>query len=256
MVGFPVPEPSENPSLDRSTTGNGIFPTTHWSVVVAAGDSAGTGANLALEKLCCEYWQPVYAFVRRSGANPEDARDLTQAFFADLLQGDSLERANPLRGRFRSYLLGVLKHFLADEYDRAQALKRGGGIEFVPLDVTLAESRYGLELASESAPAAYDRAWALAVLDRALARLREEFALSGRAVLFDGLKPFLMGDRGDLTFRQVAEQLRITEGAAKMTVTRMRQRFRALVRQELAQTVVTSGELDEELQAFAEALRG
>jgi RNA polymerase sigma-70 factor (ECF subfamily) len=212
---------------------------------------------LALEKLCRDYWQPVYAFVRRSGANPEDARDLTQAFFADLLAGDWLQRADHGRGRFRSYLLGVLKHFLADEYDRSQALKRGGGVEFVPIDAVLAESRYGVELASASVPeAAYDRAWALAVLDRALSRLREEFTLSGRAALFDGLKGFLLGDRGDLTFAKVAEELRITEGAAKMTVTRMRQRFRALVRQELAQTVVTSGELDEELQAFAEALRG
>jgi RNA polymerase sigma-70 factor (ECF subfamily) len=222
---------------------------------VAAGESTGTGTNLALEKLCRDYWQPVYAFVRRSGANPEDARDLTQAFFADLLGGDSLERANPARGRFRSYLLGTLKHFMADEYDRSQALKRGGGIEFVPIDEMLAESRYGLELASQSAPTAYDRAWALAVLDRALSRLREEFALSGRGVLFDGLKPFLMGDPGDLTFAQAAERLQITEGAAKMTVTRMRQRFRALVRQELAQTVMTSAELEDELQAFADALR-
>jgi RNA polymerase sigma-70 factor (ECF subfamily) len=224
-------------------------------VVVAAGDSAGTAANQALEKLCRDYWQPVYAFVRRSGANSEDARDLTQSFFADLLRGNSLERADPVRGRFRSYLLGALKHFLADEHDRSQALKRGGGIEFVPVDVMVAESRFGLELASESPPAAYDRAWALAVLDRALARLREEFTLSGRAALFDGLKGFLLGDRGDLSFAKVAEELRITEGAAKMTVTRMRQRFRALVRQELAQTVGTSAELEEELRAFAEALR-
>jgi RNA polymerase sigma factor (sigma-70 family) len=239
------------------TTSHAVFQTTHWSVVLAAGECAGAAAAAALEELCRNYWQPIYAFIRRSGANPEDARDLTQAFFADLLSGDSLERADPARGRFRSYLLGVLKHFLADEYDRSRALKRGGGIEFVPIDVALAESRYSLEAAGQSAPdAAYDRAWALAVLDLGLGRLREEFALSGRAVLFDGLKPFLIGDRGDLTFAQVAERLRITEGAAKMTVTRMRQRFRALVRQELAQTVVTSAELEEELQAFADALLG
>ena len=225
--------------------------------MLAAGDSDAPTAARALENLCRDYWQPVYAFVRRTGVSPEDARDLTQAFFADLISGDSLERANPARGRFRSYLLGILKHFLADEYDRSQALKRGGGIEFVPIDAVLAESRYGLEAGNQSAPdVAYDRAWALAVLDRALSRLREEFALSGRAVLFDGLKAFLGGDRGDLTFAQVADGLRISEGAAKMTVTRMRQRFRALVRQELAHTVVTSAELDEEVKAFAEALRG
>jgi len=234
-----------------------MFPTTHWSVVLAAGDSAeGSSAASALESLCRSYWQPVYAFSRRMGAGAEDARDLTQAFFAELLSGRSLKRADPARGRFRSYLLGALKHFLADEHDRALARKRGGGIEFVPIDAVLAESRYGLEAAVQDAPdAAYDRAWALAVLDRALARLREEFTLSGRAALFDGLKAFLIGDRGDVTFAQAADRLRITEGAAKMTVTRMRQRFRALVRQELAQTVVTSAELEQELKAFAAALR-
>jgi len=222
---------------------------------VAAGESSGARVASALEELCRNYWQPVYAFIRRSGVNPEDSRDLTQGFFCDLLGGEALKRANPTRGRFRSYLLGALKHFLADEYDRSRALKRGGGIEFVPIDAVLAESRYGFEVSIESAPAAYDRAWAMAVLDRALGRLREEFNLSGRAALFDGLKGFLLGDRGDLTFAKVAEELRITEGAAKMTVTRMRQRFRALVRQELAQTVGTSAELEEELRAFSNALR-
>jgi RNA polymerase sigma-70 factor (ECF subfamily) len=254
--GVPDPETSGHSPLDLGTARHGVFPTTHWSAVLAAGESAGARVASALEELCRNYWQPVYAFIRRSGANPEDARDLTQAFFADLLSGNAFKRANPELGRFRSYLLGVLKHFLADEYDHSRALKRGGGIEFVPIDVLLAESRYGFELSTESASLAYDRAWAMAVLDRALSRLREEFTLSGRAALFDGLKGFLLGDRGDLTFAGVAEELRITEGAAKMTVTRMRQRFRALVRQELAQTVGTSAELEEELRAFAEALRG
>jgi RNA polymerase sigma-70 factor (ECF subfamily) len=253
----PQPEKNEGAAVQAAAPGTGVFPTTHWSIVLAADDSAAPAATRALETLCRTYWQPIYAFSRRIGASPEDARDLTQAFFADLLSSNSLKRADPKRGRFRSYLLGALKHFLADEHDRSQARKRGGGIEFVPIDAVLAESRYGLEAAVQDAPdAAYDRAWALAVLDRALARLREEFTLSGRAALFDGLKAFLIGDRGDVTFAQAADRLRITEGAAKMTVTRMRQRFRALVRQELAQTVVTSAELEEELQAFAAALRG
>jgi len=258
MVCSGVPQSEDAQPLSSATcVGPGYFPSTHWSVVLAAGDSAASAAPRALENLCCAYWQPVYAFSRRMVANPEDARDLTQAFFADLLSGESLKRADPARGRFRSYLLGALKHFLADEHDRVQARKRGGGIEFVPIDALLAESRYGPEPAIEGTPdAAYDRAWALAVLDRALNRLREEFALSGRAGLFDGLKAFLTGERGGPTFAQVADRLRITEGAAKMTVTRMRQRFGALVRQELAQTVLTNSELDEELQAFAAALRG
>jgi len=220
---MPDPETSEYPRADLVTAGHGTFPTTHWSAVVAAGESSGARVASALEELCRNYWQPVYAFIRRSGVNPEDSRDLTQGFFCDLLGGE--------------------------------ALKRGGGIEFVPIDAVLAESRYGFEVSIESAPAAYERDWALAVLDRALGRLREEFNLSGRAALFDGLKGFLLGDRGDLTFAKVAEELRITEGAAKMTVTRMRQRFRALVRQELAQTVGTSAELEEELRAFSNALR-
>jgi RNA polymerase sigma factor (sigma-70 family) len=254
-----VPPSDYQPTRALADTGlgTGTFPSTHWSVVLAAGDSASPAADRALEHLCRGYWQPVYAFCRRTGVNAEDARDFTQAFFADLLRGNSFKRADPARGRFRSYLLGALKHFLADERDRAQARKRGGDIEFVPIDLVLAESRYGLEPACEgTSDSAYDRAWALAVLDRALSRLREEFTLSGRDVLFDGLKPFLMGDHGDLTFAQAAVRLRLTEGAAKMTVTRMRQRFRVLVRQELAQTVLTSSELDEELQAFAAALRG
>ena len=168
-----------------------------------------------------------------------------------------LQRADPARGRFRSFLLGSLKRFVADEHERAQALKRGGGVEFLPIDLILAESRYGLEPASQASPdVAYDRAWALAVLDRALGQLREEFALSGRTALFEGLKPLLTGDGEGSTFAQTADRLRITEGAAKMTVTRMRQRLAALVRWELAQTVHNNSELEEELQAFAAILRG
>ena len=241
---------------DERHLGAACFATTHWSVVLAAGDTASLCGREALEALCRTYWQPIYAFTRRTGANAEDAQDLTQGFFAHLLNGDSLKRADEARGSFRSYLIGALKHFLADAHDRSQARKRGGGIEFVPLDLLLAESRYGVEPVVETTPeAAYDRAWALAVLDRALGRLREEFTLSGRSALFDGLKAFLTGDRAGVTFAAAAARLRITEGAAKMTVTRMRQRFRALVRQELAQTVLTNSELEEELQAFAAALR-
>lgn len=209
-----------------------------------------------MERLCQTYWQPVYAFVRRSGRNSEDARDLTQSFFADLIADSSISRADPDRGRFRSFLLGALKHFMADERDRANAIKRGGNIEFVPFDLALAEERYGVQPSSDGSPDhEYDRAWALAVLDRGLQRLREEFVLSGRMGLFDGLKGFLTGDKSASTFAAAATQLKITEGAAKMTVTRMRQRFRALVRQELSHTVLTTDELEEELRNFAAILR-
>lgn len=231
------------------------FTTTHWSLILAARDSQTPGASDALEQLCRSYWQPVYAFIRRTVFNPEDARDLTQGFFADLLRDRSFARANPEEGRFRSFLLGTLKHFLADEHDRATARKRGGHVEFVPFDSAVAESRYGIETTATSTPESYfDRGWALALLDRALARLREEFQLSGRAALFDGLKGFLTGDKPAANYAEAAAALRITEGAAKMTVTRMRQRFRAILRQEISQTVTTPDQLEAELRAFVEAL--
>jgi len=233
------------------------FMTTHWSLVIAARDSQAPGVNEALEQLCRAYWQPVYAFVRRTVSNPEDARDLTQSFFVDLLSDRAFARADPEKGRFRSFLLGALKHFLADEHDRAKARKRGGDIEFVPFDTAVAESRYGADPSTAITPEAqFDRGWAMAVLDRALARLREEFELSGRAVLFDGLKGFLTGDKRAANYAEAAASLRITEGAAKMTVTRMRQRFRAIVRQEIAQTVTTPEQLELELRSFVEALAG
>jgi RNA polymerase sigma-70 factor (ECF subfamily) len=223
--------------------------------VIAAGHSSTAQSSAALEQLCRAYWQPVYAFVRRTVRNPEDALDLTQEFFADLLRDRSFTRADREMGRFRSFLLGALKHFLADQHDRSKARKRGGHIEFIPFDTVLAESRYGAGLESAAPPEAqFDRGWALALLDRALARLREEFALSGRAALFDGLKGFLTGDKPQASYAEAAAALRISEGAAKMTVTRMRQRFRAIVRQEIAQTVTTPAQLESELRAFVEAL--
>lgn len=234
----------------------GQFATTRWSVVLAAGQSESADSAAALEGLCQTYWQPVYAFVRRTASNPEDARDLTQGFFADLLQDRSLRRADPNAGRFRSFLLGALKHFLADAHARAQTQKRGGGVEFVPFDTEIAESRYGAAAEEFASPAAsFDRGWALSLLDRGLSRLRQEFELSGRGPLFDGLKPFLTGDDAELRYSQAAAMLRISQGAAKMTVTRMRQRFRAIIRHEIAQTVASPEELEEELKAFVEALR-
>jgi RNA polymerase sigma factor (sigma-70 family) len=244
-----MPNPEQNTDLVR-------FPATHWSVVQAAGTGSSAMARAALDQLCRSYWPPIYAFARRLGHNPEDARDLTQAFFAHLIATQSVHRADPARGRFRSFLLGACKHFLADEHDRARTEKRGGRVEFIPLDIALAESRYGGEPSTQTTPdREFDRAWAIAVIDRALSRLREEFEMSGRATLFDGLKGFLTGDKAFSSFQAAAAQLQITAGAAKMTVTRMRQRFRALVRQELSQTVLTSAELEAELRDFAAILR-
>jgi DNA-directed RNA polymerase specialized sigma24 family protein len=232
-----------------------MFRTTHWSVILATQNSQAPDSSEALEQLCRWYWQPVYAFVRRTVSHPEDARDLTQAFFADLIGNRSFARAHPDQGRFRSFLLGALKHFLADEYDRAQARKRGGGVEFVTFDTAVAEARYAPDRQAGGVPDAYfDRGWAFALLDRGLARLRGEFNLSGRSALFDGLKEFLMGGGSAADYAKAAAALRITQGAAKMTVTRMRQRFRAIIRQEIAQTVSTPQDLEEELRSFIEAL--
>jgi DNA-directed RNA polymerase specialized sigma24 family protein len=249
-----MPDAGEQALSERH--GAGQFRTTHWSVVLSARHTPSSGSNDALEKLCSTYWQPVYAYVRRTVSNPEDAQDLTQSFFADLIQDQSFIRADPGQGRFRSFLLGALNHFLADQRDRAKAQKRGGAMKFVSFDTAMAEARYGIEPSLDATPdSVFDRGWAWAVLDRSLGRLREEFSLSGRASLFDGLKGFLTGAPEVSNYAEAAAALRITEGAAKMTVTRMRQRFRAIVRQEIAQTVSTPAELDAELRAFAEALR-
>jgi RNA polymerase sigma factor (sigma-70 family) len=244
-------------NVPRSSGGPAPFRTTSWSLVLAAGDSQATQAEEALGRLCRAYWQPVYSFVRRTVPCREDAQDATQGFFADLIETRTLRRADPNKGRFRSFLLGALKHFLSDARDKAQAQERGGSIEFVPLDLALAESRCEEIMAVTAPPESqFDRAWALAVLDRSLARLREEFQLSGRAALFDGLKGFLIGDNAYGSYAEAAAHLRITEGAAKMTVSRMRQRFRAIVWQEIRETVATPDQFEGELRVFVEALSG
>jgi len=232
----------------------GPFLTTHWSVVVAAGQSANPASAQALEILCRGYWQPVYGFIRRNIPNVEDARDLTQGFFEHLLENRTLSRANPDRGKFRSFLLGAVKFFLAHEHDRRTALKRGGQIEFLQFDTVSVETRSSTLDPTKSLESQYDRDWALAVLDAALERLREEFELSGRTGLFEGVKPFLTGEKSDETYAHIAARLNITEGAIKMTAKRMRDRFAVLVRQEIAQTVSSPEDLESELRAFAEAL--
>lgn len=232
----------------------GPFLTTHWSVVVAAGQSADPASAQALETLCRAYWQPVYGFIRRTVSNVDDARDLTQGFFEHLLQNDTLSRADPEHGKFRSFLLGSVKFFLAHQYDRRTALKRGGHIEFLHFDTALAEARSSTLDPDKSLDSQYDRDWALAILDTALDRLREEFELSGRTSLFEALKPLLTGVKSDKTYAHIADSLSITEGAIKMTAKRMRDRFAVLVRQEIGQTVASAGDLESELRAFADAL--
>jgi RNA polymerase sigma factor (sigma-70 family) len=225
------------------------FTTTHWSVVLAAGKNTSLDSEAALEKLCRAYWYPLYAYVRRQGHSPHDAQDLTQGFFARLLDKNYLAAVAPEKGKFRSFLLAALKHFLANERDRAQTIKRGGKQTFVSLDEETAENRYKLEPATNlTAAMIFERRWALAVLEEALQKLRVEFITSGREAQFNRLKPFLEGDVGRGDYQVAAAELNVTPGAVAMSVQRLRQRYRELVRLEVSQTVADPSEVDPEMR--------
>lgn len=217
-----------------------------------------THARQALEQLCRTYWRPINAFIRRRGHPAQDSQDLTQEFFARLLAGDSLDRVNPSKGRFRTFLLAALKHFLANEWDKAQTLKRGSAFTFVPVNTTDTEAGIGSNPASrEPGPdQAFDRQWALTLLDRVLTRLQEEHQATGRGLMFEGLKDTLTRDRQGLPYATVASQLGMTEGAVKVAVHRLRLRYRELLRQEIAVTVENSAEVETELRELFAALAG
>ena len=224
---------------------------------MAAARSETPNARAALEQLCRNYWAPLYAYVRRVGHQPEDAQDLTQAFFARLLAGHILAQADSQRGRFRSFLLASLKHFLAHEWEKARAQKRGGRVQFVPLDFDTAESRCAPAAASRDTPdKVFDRHWALALLDVVLARLRKEYNDSGRDDLFLGLKPTLEGGRSGAPYRDLGGRLGLSEGAVKVAAHRLRLRYRELLRAEIANTVSGPEEVEEELRQLFAALGG
>jgi len=217
--------------------------------VLTAGRSDTTRAASALEKLCQTYWYPLYAYVRRRGHSLEDAQDLTQAFFARLLERNWVGQADQQKGRFRSFLLSAMNHFLADEWDKARAQKRGGGLAPIPLQFDVAETRYSHEPADNVTPEhSYERRWALTLLDEVLRRLRSEYEQDGRGELFAALHPCLVGDRSSQPYAELAVKLGISEGTVKSAVHRLRQRYRQLLRDEIAQTVVEPGEVDEELK--------
>lgn len=227
----------------------GVFATTNWSLVLAASPSCSPQACEALEKLCSAYWYPLYAFVRRHGASAEDAEDLTQAFFAHLLRKDFLSGVGPEKGRFRSFLLACLKHFLADERDKARRLKRGGGSPIISLENEQAERRYQAESRSErSAEELYERRWALDVLARVLERMRQELAQAGKAEIYNELQGCLAGERPDQTYAEIGARLGLSQAAVKITVHRLRLRYRELLRAEIAQTVAEPGDIEEELR--------
>lgn len=232
------------------------FATTHWTVVLAAGQQASPQAEDALAVLCRTYWYPLYAYVRRQGYEVHDAQDLTQEFFSRLLAKHYLGQVDRKRGKFRSFLLGALKHFLANEWDRARAAKRGGGQTHIRLDDSATEERYRLEASSKlTADKLFERRWALALLETALDRLRDDFAAAHKEALFDRLKIFLTGETASISYAELAAELKQSEGSIKVLVHRMRQRYRDLVRKEIARTVSSPEEIDEELADLMSALR-
>ncbi|MBI5383921.1 MAG: sigma-70 family RNA polymerase sigma factor [Verrucomicrobia bacterium] len=227
----------------------GVFVTTHWSVVLSAGESQSPQAHEAITQLCQTYWYPLYAFVRRQGYGPHDAQDLTQEFFARLLQSHFFACADRRRGRFRSFLLASMKHFLMHEWEKARALKRGGGQHLLPLDAAAGETRYTQEPTDNVTPdKLFERRWALTLLERVLDRLREDCASTGKAALFDALKPTLTGERSGLAYAEVGARLGLSEGAVKVAVHRLRHRYGQLLREEIAHTVASPAEVDEELR--------
>jgi RNA polymerase sigma-70 factor (ECF subfamily) len=245
------------PLLAGSGAGSAAFVTTHWSVVQAVGQGDTTRSSAALSRLCQTYWHPLYAYVRRLGYSPPDAQDLTQEFFARLLAGNFLAGADAARGRFRSYLLGALKHFLANEWDKARAQKRGGGQVPIPIDAAAAETGCTFEPADPvTAEKLYERRWALTLLDCVLRRLRREYVQSGREKLFEALKSTLTEANRSVRYADIAGTLGTSEGAVKVAVHRLRQQYRDLLRAEIAQTVASPAEVEDELRSLFAALAG
>ena len=231
------------------------FAPTHWSVVLSARAQDGEPSRLALETLCRNYWPPLYAYIRRQGFSPADAQDLTQEFFARLLEKNYLASVQQEKGRFRSFLLAALKHFLSNEWDKLRAQKRGGGRTAIPMDTAFAENACATALASnESADRLYDRRWALTLLDRTMERLRLEYADSGKGRAFASLRETLTCERGTVPYSRIASELGSTEGAVKVAVHRLRLRYRELLRAEIAQTVSDQNSVDEELRQLFAAL--
>lgn len=224
------------------------FETTQWSQVLKASEGSSPEAREALETLCLAYWLPLYAYVRRRGEDPETARDLTQSFFAELLEKEMLKATDRSKGRFRSFLLASLANFLSHERAKAQALKRGGGIQTVSLDLEDAESRYRREPSDGLTPErVFEQGWALAVMERAMTRLSAEGSAEGRR-LFARLEPYLSGSKPSGSYREIGAELGMTEGAVKTAVYRLRRRYGTLLREEIAATVADPADVESELR--------
>lgn len=225
------------------------FATTHWSVVVCAAQPTSPQAKEAMEVLCRTYWYPLYAHVRRRGYAAPEAQDLTQEFFVRLLSSPYLARANRARGRFRSYLLVALNHFLTDEWRRNQAAKRGGGQSLISLDANTAESRYALELTSDLTPERlYERAWALTLLDQAMVKLKEECLADCKGLQFEQLESFLTNEATQSDCAATGARLGMTAGAVAVAIHRLRQRYRELVREAVTHVVADPAEVEDEIR--------
>ena len=244
----------DQPSPGAGTSDH--FATTRWTLVLNAGNGASGSSRVAMAELCALYWYPLYAFIRRKGHGPDAAQDLTQGFFARLLERNIVGTADPARGRFRSYLLGAVQHFLADRRDHDRALKRGGGNVTVSRDLDTGEDRYRLEPLDHATPERlFDRQWAATVIGLALADLRRRYEAEGKADVFDTLRQFLVSGPGDEGQAEAAARLGTSPGAARVALHRMRRRYRELLRAQVAQTVSSPEEVDDEIRELFEASR-
>ncbi len=242
-----------NGQIMQTLQGQSQFPTTRWTLVVAAGDPQRKEARSALAALCENYWYPLYAYLRRRGYAADQAQDFTQEFFLRVLEGRYLDRADQEKGRFRSFILTCLKFFVADEADRHRALKRGGTL-LVPLEFSSGEERYQREPAHDETPERiFERRWALSMLDRVVERLRNEFVQHGRPEHFERLKLFLLGQSA-APYAALAREMNTSEGALKVAIHRLRKRYRDLFRQEIADTIADPAEVESELRYLASVL--
>ncbi len=233
------------------------FTTTHWSVVLAAGHSTAPGAHQALDSLCRTYWPPLYAYVRRQGCGPEEAQDLTQEFFARFLAKKYFGHADQAQGKFRTFLLTSLRHFLVSEWRKTASQKRGDGCVAFSLDAQAAEAGYAAEPADEATPETlYEKRWAVTLMEHVMARLGEEHVVAGNGPLFEKLKDCIWGESGAAAYAAMAARLGLSEGAVKVSVHRLRQRCRELLRAEVAQTVTRPEDVDDELRHLVAVFSG
>jgi len=244
------------PDHDSPEGDTGRFRTTRWTAVLLSAQSQAPGSPEALAELCRIYWRPLYAFVRGRGSSPEDAQDLTQGFFLHLLDHKALRRVNPLKGKFRSFLIASLQNYLLNEADSARCLKRGGNLEIIPLDAKLGGDHYQLEpVDCLTAENIFDARWAMTLLDEAMGRLRLEYAAQEKTTTFETLKPLLdLNNQGALSYEQAASALQVSVGSVKTLIHRLRKQYASLLREEVARTVCEPREIDEEIHCLCEAL--